>query len=68
MTHDREMKKLQVDTKAELLEKLEQMVEKQSSSLEQSREIQTVSEKLEAMQAAQEKNMKGLYELFGATP
>ena len=62
------MKKLQVDTKAELLEKLEQMVEKQSSSLEQSREIQTVSEKLEAMQAAQEKNMKGLYELFGATP
>ena len=68
MTHDREMKKLQVDTKAELLEKLEQMVEKQSSSLEQSREIQTVSEKLETMQAAQEKNMKGLYELFGATP
>ena len=62
------MKKLASDLKADLLEKLEQVVEKQSNSLEQSKEIQTVSDKIEALQAAQDKNMKGLYELFGATP
>ena len=51
---DREMKKQSSDLRADLLEKLEQIVEKQSNSFEQSKEIQTVSDKIEALQAAQE--------------
>ena len=51
---DREMKKQSSDLRADLLEKLEQIVEKQSNSFEQSKEIQTVSDKIEALQATQD--------------
>ena len=58
-THDREMKKLASDLRVDMLEKLEQVVEKQSNSLEHSREIKTVNDKIDALQTAQDKNMRG---------